>query len=360
MIDPTPNPPGILPTSQPSAVLRLPTLDEILDSPLQPTVWMLPRFLAVGDVCILGGPGYSGKSWIVADLALTWASGFPALSWAPPFVPQRVLWVDEEQSRSEAWNRVRQIVNGRGIPKQALRETFLYPDPRQGINFKSKGHFRGLMKLVEDFNPQWVIFDSLIAVSRAERENDSSELRAFYSDCLQPICNNGQRGVLLIHHTRKSNPASQTSYDFADGDNLRGASDIRNSADSVIMCWRTGGNTFLHSNKARSDLKHGSEPPWDLKLALVESGGGYYPKVISEEPPAGKIAAHLDKLIVEALEGSSTGLSTTELTSRINDLHGCSPSETSLYRSLKILSEDHKIQSRKSGRNTYWELPTVP
>lgn len=355
--------PGILPSSQPgpSLKLKLPSIEEILESPLQPVQWILPRMLAAGDICILGGPSYSGKSWIIADLALSWASGRSALSWAPPFIPQRVLWIDEEQSKSEAWHRVRQIAAGRGIGKSDLQDTLLYPETRQGLNFRNRTSFSSVFNLVDDFDPHWVIFDSLVAISRATNENSSTELRQFYQECLQPINSNGRRGIILIHHNRKSNPLAQTAYDYSDSDNLRGAGDIKASADAVLMAWRIGATTFLHSDKARSDPLHGSDPPWDLQLCMQEGGGtgdltGMYPKVSCLVPPSGNVGNTLVDMVRKVLTDAQTSLSTEDLVAEIKDQHHFEPAKSSLHRALSTLFDAHEITKRKEGRTSFWTV----
>ncbi len=245
----------------------------------------MDRRLAFGDVAIMGGAPYSGKSWVLCELALAWAAGYSAFDWAPAFDPQRVLWIDEENSEGEAWTRIRAIAAARGLNVDDLRSTFFFPRTRQGFSFTKPAAVAELNRVVADLQPHWILFDSLVAIFRMADEKSNTEARAIYNDFLLPlIADHPERGIILLHHNRKPPANPELLIDPKDFNNLRGAGDLVAAVDSVLMIWRKDGNAHIHSAKARRDSNR-AESPWDLTLYLHEANKGRYPKLCSHRPP---------------------------------------------------------------------------
>jgi hypothetical protein len=293
--------------------LSIPSIDEILTSPLPPVNWVLPRFLAQGDVAILGGPPYCGKSWIMAELAVSFASGRSAFNYAPSLPPQRVLWIDEENSKEESWTRIREVVKAHNLSADDLRDTFLQPTPRQQFNFRSAKHLLALDKLVESYQPQWVFMDSLTAVAAFREESASRETRSFYTSFLMPLASSGA-GVFIIHHNRKPGiEEGVTTFNPGDFNNLRGSGDIPAVCESILMAWRIDNRVHVHSAKARRDPEHGEIPPKDLILTLNKENSGRRPILSSLSLPFGQKTKAIQNTILTLLGSSPLPLSHPEL-----------------------------------------------
>lgn len=335
----------------------IPDTEQILTAPLAPTNWMIEQFLSVGDIAILAGPGYSGKSWIVADLAACWATGRSALGWAPRFKPLKVLWIDEENPTEENWLRLRDITSALNIHHEELEGQLIHPITRAGFNSRDPGWTKALAELVKEENPDWIFFDSLTRVAKMANENDVADSNRFYHEFLVPLNDNGRRGIILVHHLRKPSEIALQEGWKPSGAQLRGSSDIYNMADSVLICWRDHGSTFVMSDKARRDAHRGEHPPPTLKLNLVSGrfGEGRRPCVVEtleEENAAPKgLNDQIVKAIVESVECSFRPLTIDNIFTRC---------EQHLGRELQRITIKNRVSELVQAGVLKKELSNIP
>ena len=339
----------------------IPPVADILGSDLPPTDWILPDRVAVGDHCILGGRPFSGKSWLLYELALAWAAGQRAFNWAPAFSRQRVLLIDEENSREEGWSRVRDIAHAMDVSPADLQDTFMYPLPRSGFSFSRPTNYAALIKLIEDFSPKWVLIDSLVGVLRVQDENASASMRNFYNDLVKPLCAERGVGLVFLHHTRKSSTETGAVKDYGDFENLRGSGDLAAASDSILMCWREAHRTTLHSAKARRNPDFGNEPPPDLLITLETINGGRRPVVDATRfSPQQADSATLADAIVDLLGAAGSPLPAQELLARLRLAGRLDFGRSAFYAALARLEKGGKVLSANEKSEKVLSLPAQP
>ncbi len=233
-------------------VLDCADLTTILEEPDQEPPWVIPGWLSQGDICIIGGEPGSGKSMLALDLALALGQGRPFLGMTTQ--QQRVLYVDEEQPRQLARRRLQMFLRHDQADPANLQLKYLYEN---GLNLDNKTHLDLLTRTTQDFNPDWIILDSLIRFHRRD-ENSNTDMSAFYTEVLKPLALQNRAGLVILHHLAKpSKDRPGLSH------RLRGASDIRAMVDQA---WAlegdpSGRTRSLTHNKCRWDM---TQPSLDL------------------------------------------------------------------------------------------------
>jgi hypothetical protein len=256
-------------------------LSEMLSEP-PPIEWIMQGRLARGDCAMIVGPPGCGKSWITMDLAVSGALGGKVLGEWQVNKPLRVLYVDEENPKSELNRRLFGIFNATvqngARPKAALDlEARLHVfEPCQGFTFREKeGWLVPLAEMVSSIEPDLIIFDSMTAVSGIVDENKATEVRAFFHDKLYPlrrICNSA---ILAVHHSNKKAYETEGNETTVKDGQIRGSIDYLGAVDACLFAGASKGKDgkvakrTLHQAKQRRD----SEPPavdWELIIANDE------------------------------------------------------------------------------------------
>lgn len=156
--------------------------------------WLVPGWIAAGDVAVIAGDGGIGKSTTVAALALALACG---LDWCgiTPVRSVRVLYFDEEQSDDELARIFLRLLPLGTAPPETLRVAC-----GQGINLLAG--IERLERELREHRPTLVVLDSVQQTFAGVDENSATAVGALFAELFR-LRNLYGCAFLLVHHLKK-------------------------------------------------------------------------------------------------------------------------------------------------------------
>lgn len=269
--------------------------------------------LIPGEATVLfSGPGGSGKSYALLDLAVCVAAGKPWLGM--PVKKGPVLIVDLENRPVYVRERASQVLKGQGLQTP--------PDVRLafnlGIGLDNDAFVDEIASLAQDYEPGLIILDSLVDMLGDAEENSNGDMGAA-TKRLRCIADRTLATVIAIHHTPKSKSGTP-----------RGASALRNGVDVNIMVTRDSGILKIEQDKNRlgPEISVTARAEWTPESYRLCAIGGQKKasdntdsdacKVAIKEylgdghqHPSNQVAAHVHQ---------ETGLSTSTVHRRMRDM----------------------------------------
>lgn len=189
-----------------------PRLD--LSKPVPDTDWVVEDLVVAGEATVLAADGGVGKSFLMQALALAVSGGEEKFLGLSIKKHGPVIYVDEENSRALAHQRLRAL--GFDAKTHKTLEYIWYA----GVDLLNEPE--KLREEAEEIEPALVIVDSLSRVSIGAEENNNDDMTLLMKLGVVPIARETNAGVIVVHHTAK------------DGRGSRGAGAIRNAADQEI------------------------------------------------------------------------------------------------------------------------------
>lgn len=231
---------------------------------------LIAGLLDQGGSGLITGRPKSGKSWLALFGAVDGATGREVLGQFPVADPLRVLFVEEEDSRTRLQERFRRIVlarDGRGPDGEFLR--FIV---RSGFTFASEAWLQEFHRVLDTFPAQWIIFDVLRSVFRGD-VTQSRDVAPFLRR-VDSLRDRYGAAVTLAHHTRKKlRDRREAPSDEDPVEEALGSTDLTAWADVTLAVSRLGdsdGGTF----KVRIVSKDGDPPgPFEVVLEDTLEGG---------------------------------------------------------------------------------------
>ena len=214
-----------------------PRLDLTQDVP--PVDWIVEDFAAGAEATGFIGDGGTGKSFIMASLALAVAGGDETWLGLPVKKHGPVIYVDEELSMQLALSRL----NALGM-EDRHRENLEYIW-YAGVDLANEASH--LYEEALEIEPALIILDSLSRVALGVDENSNTDMTKLIRSSLVPLARDSGAAVIFVHHTTKDKASA------------RGASSIRNAADQAITVVEavagnlTTGNLNLFPSKPRRE-----------------------------------------------------------------------------------------------------------
>ncbi len=226
------------------------TLKEFLDTTDRNINWIVDGIIPKESASIIAGYPGSGKTFILADLALAVSSGTKFLN---KFETEqgRVLVIDEENSPQLMAHRFSGLINGKSLekPPPTLRIALGH-----GFRFDSSEYVKKLENILDDFRPSLVIVDSLIRVHNGE-ENSSSEMSKIFGR-VKSLMQKYEISFVFSDHFRK--PGTNIS---SAGASLRGSTDKWAFVDTLWSVKKESDRIDVEQVKSRFREEH-------LSLAL--------------------------------------------------------------------------------------------
>uniref|UniRef100_A0A7C5AM47 Zinc finger CHC2-type domain-containing protein n=1 Tax=Desulfobacca acetoxidans TaxID=60893 RepID=A0A7C5AM47_9BACT len=185
---------------------------------------ILPR----GGGLIIAGESGDGKSLLRLQLAISLATSLQFLDFE--IRKSRVLIIQSENTQREETYRLRRMLIGLGLNKEAIMDNilFLKPSLRFYLN-KSKSALE-LEKIIKDSGADVVIYDPLTSFHNVN-ENDNVAIRQVL-DTITQINRSLNTTAIVIHHFGKPSEFTTNAY------RTRGASSIKDWADTLITLTR--------------------------------------------------------------------------------------------------------------------------
>lgn len=220
-------------------------LKQFLDTTERDIRWLVDGLIPVQSASIFAGYPGSGKTFILADLALAVSTGTRFLDRFET-VQGRVLIIDEENSPQLMAHRFSGLMAGRSLhePPSTLRIALGH-----GFRFDSPEYLRKLEAILADFRPTLVIVDSLIRVHNGE-ENSSSEMSKIFGR-VKALMQEYEISFVFSDHLRKPGMNGSSM-----GANLRGSTDKWAFVDTLCLVSKESNRIDVEQIKSRFREEH--------------------------------------------------------------------------------------------------------
>jgi hypothetical protein len=197
--------------------------------------WMIEGLWGASAVGLIGGAPKCCKSWLGLDLAVSVASGTPALGLFRVHEVGPALIYLAEDALAVVRERVENIVSHRCLD---LRTILVHVITVPSLRLDRQADRDRLFQTAARLRPRLLLLDPLVRL-HGLNENDASEVSELLS-YIRDLQRNLDLSVILVHHTRKNSPAGSQA-----GQGLRGSGDLHAFGDSNLYLRRLKGSLLL-------------------------------------------------------------------------------------------------------------------
>jgi len=300
----------------------------LLAAPDTPVPWRCEGLAADGFLTVVAGRGGEGKSWLTLALACGVARGQDAAG--IPCKKGKAILFDAENGANLIARRLRAA----GVTS----DLDVQPVEVGGLSFaKDADWFR---TIIDEHQPQLVVFDSLRVLSSGVKESDSDAMEPVVTR-LKQLARETGCAIVLVHHRGK-----------ADGSEYRGSSVILDQADLMFTLGRVAGDPEgRHRRKIETVKCRIDEEPAPRWVAIHADRALRLVTIDEAEPFEGEGARRRDTLRDDVL-AQITGISQSG--ARIARALGRGKADGTVRRVLDDLQADGLAEKRADG----WGLPT--
>lgn len=300
--------------------------------------WLIEGLIERQGRVLLAGDEGSGKSLLSQMLAVQVAAGMKALGeWRVP-VGLRVIYFELEMSRRTVRRRGRLMnlavrKHGGEIPSGEFKMAH-FPN---GLNIGPRSRdAASILRLVEGFEPDLVIFDPLYRIAATDQvgETETRPLIDF-------IANVRELGAAtwIVHHTRKRQGS---------GDRLKDSSDVYGS--SILLRWPEAVFALFNDGGRKGRLKVLKDREGffeDRGEWFVARGGAWPISIVPETPVDAARGKILDRLRIEGAK--SANALARDLGMRKDDA----------LEAIRAMAADGIIERTGTGSRTVWKLAAL-
>lgn len=297
--------------------------------------WLIDQIWSAAGVGVIGAPPKAFKTWLVAETAVSVATGTPFLETYAVRERGAALCFFAEDAATEVKARLRALCHRR---KVALQDLDVFVIARSQLLLDDIRDFRWLEDQVKTYRPRLLVLDPLVRVFRGDEDDAGSISRVL--GALRKVQREYGVAVMLVHHVRKN--ARTTT-----GASLRGSGDLHAWGDSNIYLTRQtkGSRVVVEHRAARAPA------PFCLRLSAEGGPGTEY---LVRDDDAGeeeeKVEASIEDEVLTLLENASGPLGHGE----VRDALGKQGQRVA--DALRDLAASGRIE--KDGRA--WRLRSVP
>ena len=259
--------------------------------------WLVRDLWSAQAVGLIGGAPKVAKSWLGLDLAVSVASGTPALGRFPVDSTGPALVYLAEDALPRVRDRVEHLCRHRGLALSSL-DLQVVTAPR--LRLDSERDQLALDQTVAQIRPTLLLLDPLVRLHCLD-ENSASDISSLLG-FLRALNRRHQLALVLVHHMAKRSRRNL-------GQSLRGSSDLHAWTDSACYLVRRADDRLLLT------VEHRSAPAPD-PLLLRLAGGADQPLsllVDSDNAPPPPLA----EAVRAALGAAAHPLSRTALRQRL-------------------------------------------
>lgn len=317
-------------------MLRVTRACRLAEQP-EETRWLVSDLWAEEAVGIVGGEPKCCKSFLALDLAVSVATGTPALGRFRVARAGRVLLFAAEDALSVVRRRLEGIVRARSLDFAAL-DVGVITEPVLRLDLERDR--AALIQTIERWRPRLLVLDPFVRLHRID-ENAVAEVAPLLA-FLRALQRQYQTAVLLVHHARKG------ASHLRAGQALRGSSELHAWGDSnLYLSRKTELLTLAIEHRAAA-----SPSPLTLELATQANAVALR---IAEETPAPEVpqTPSAEQRITSALARAAGPLSQRQL----RDL--CQMRAANLARTLVALTEQGTLERTDAGYQLVAKLARV-
>jgi hypothetical protein len=235
--------------------------------------WLVQQIWGRAAVGFVAGAPKCCKSWLALDLAVSVASGTPALGrFAVDDVGPALVYLAEDHLAAVR-DRVASLCEHRGLDLDRLD---LHAISVPSLRLDVRDDLARLDDALARLRPRLLVLDPLVRLHRCD-ENSSAEISALLG-ALRELNRRHEVAVVVVHHMSKKARADL-------GQGLRGSGDLHAWTDSACYLVRRG------KGELALTVEHRAAPaPDPMRLTLQEDGGGLHLRVAGAEAPGPPLA----------------------------------------------------------------------
>lgn len=255
------------PTS-PQRRLQLVSASDLLCERGDRSSYLVDRLIPATGVTLLGGPPKSYKTLLTLQIAVSVASGRPAVIGRVISRGGPVLFIEEEGGRTNFRNRLDAVLAAAEV---APSDADLYFALHQGVRLDDVAWVEHLDRQLAQMTPALVVLDPLAFLHDGE-ENSNSDMARVMKHLVR-LAQQHSTSVLVIHHLSK--PGERSSGRATD--RLRGASALGGATDANLILEKRKDNAARLQGEFRDDddIQMGLEfDPDRLTLGATEAVPG--------------------------------------------------------------------------------------
>lgn len=192
-----------------------------------PVKWLIEDLIVDQALIAAVGRWKTTKSYLLLDLAISIATGRPALGELQIPEPGPVVFVNEESGRAALWRRLDALTRGRAIPSEELRGQLIVA-PNAGVKLDDPRWQNELLDIGYERQPKLYIFDPLARMKAAGRDENEQTQVALLIDFIRTLREETGSAVAFVHHQGHS------------GDHMRGSSDLESFWETRLTFKREG------------------------------------------------------------------------------------------------------------------------
>ncbi len=259
--------------------------------------WLVHDLWTAAAVGAIGGQPKVGKSWLGLDLAVSVASGTPALGRFPVEATGPALVYLAEDALPRVRDRVAHLCRHRGLD---LTRLDLHVVTSDRLRLDTERDQLALDQTVAQIRPILLLLDPLVRLHCLD-ENSASDISSLLG-FLRALNRRYQLALVLVHHMAKRSRRNL-------GQSLRGSSDLHAWTDSACYLVRRP------DDRLQLTVEHRAAPAPD-PLLLRLSGGADQPLSLLVDSAAAP-PPPLAEAVRAALRSAGQPLSRTALRQRL-------------------------------------------
>lgn len=196
--------------------------------------WLIEPLWAASGVGIVGGLPKAMKTWLATELALSVATGTPALGRFPANAKGPVLVFAAEDDPPAMRARFEAVASARGL---RLADVAVFLIEVAELRLDDPAELDRLRRTVADKRPRLLVLDPFVRLVRTVDENSAQEVSRVLGS-LRALQRELDVAILLVHHMRKSSSPNLAQQ-------LRGSGDFAAWSDSAIYITKKGDHRIL-------------------------------------------------------------------------------------------------------------------
>lgn len=289
--------------------------------------WLVEGLWSEQGVGFIGGLPKSGKTWLALDLALSIASGTPALDHYSVLSPGPVLLFAAEDPPHMIRCRLEGLAQLRNVKLHRVPLHLILTDR---LRLDTPTDQTRLAQTLARYRPKLLLLDPFIRVHQAD-ENSALEVSRLLA-YLRQLQRRLQLAIVVVHHARK---AQAGNHQFGLG--LRGSGDFHAWGDDLLyLRQRRGALEMLIEHRAAS-------APQPVQLTLQKDEATPPHLAVVSTAPKGSSVADLKARIMERLSQDSDPRTQEELRVELR------VRMQRLVMALRELVQERRVQRTMTG-----------